>query len=318
MKRKIVSCVTLSLSALLVFGITAQADSPASKPWPTHAPDATPYVRVFDPEAEPPAPEPEPAHYDTVEDAFRSFYEEVNHFYFKDWELEQFRRLPQDEPYSFAPHSWGFSLDEGEAMRIAKLFAAYEGVEARVIAMHQLVDGLDDWSYTPVVTMTPARMFELSAEIDESFHLEQLYDSVRERFDIDWWPGGMSEEAEKFMREQYVQSGGFWFDPEELEAFRRLPPDEETEFWVRCWSPTGWEKNALNSYYALTGHDGCRFRLGMKDNSLESILLLDASPEAMFRLSEKTAGLFLITVPDEEVLAEYDLFFDPEAEVAPE
>jgi hypothetical protein len=78
-----------------------------------------------------------------------------------------FRSLPQDEPFSFVPHSPRDELDEGEAMRTARLFDALEGIDARVIAQHTLFEGLDDWGYLTVVTMTPARLFELSEELDE-------------------------------------------------------------------------------------------------------------------------------------------------------
>ena len=80
-----------------------------------------------------------------------------------------FRSLPPDEPYSFVPHSARFELDEGEDMRMARCFDALDGLDARVIARHELLEGLDTWGYLTVVTMTPARFFELSEEAGEPF-----------------------------------------------------------------------------------------------------------------------------------------------------
>ena len=149
----------------------------SANPWPTHAPGATPYVHTMSETA--PAPEPQEGEvFETMEDLWDSIYERFGHFYSKKDELEMFRELPQNDPYSFVPHSPRDVLDEGEAMRTAKLFAALEGVDARVIAMHQIVDGLDDWGFMTVLTMTPARLFELSEQVDEMYMFEQFYPSV--------------------------------------------------------------------------------------------------------------------------------------------
>jgi hypothetical protein len=164
MKRKksngLILCSLLSLTLL---GGGASADSP-SKPWPTHAPEATPYVRVFDSETAPPRPEGGPVQYGSVEELWDSIKTRFGCFYAKNDELDMFRALPQNEPFSFVPHSPRDELDEGEAMRTARLFDALEGCEARVIAQHTLFEGLDDWGYLTVVTMSPARFFELSEE----------------------------------------------------------------------------------------------------------------------------------------------------------
>ncbi|MBQ9686840.1 MAG: hypothetical protein IJV41_09920 [Oscillospiraceae bacterium] len=181
----------LLIGTLLLSGCAGAAVPPAptaADPWPTHAPDATPYVRTFAGENS----EVRPAEAETaesMEDVWRTIYSEFNNFYFRTEELEMFQALPQDEPYAFVPHTENFVLDEGEAMRMARMFSEKDGCEAEVIAMHQITDGLDDWGFLTVVTVTPARLFELSAEM-ETMMIEQFYPSVRERFDLAYWPDG--------------------------------------------------------------------------------------------------------------------------------
>ncbi len=186
--KKIVSRGILPLIltlAALSGGLRGEAAS-VPEPWPTHAPDATPYVRVYDPAAEPTG-ETEPEQVGSVEEMLASLYEPFGHFYARGEELEMFRALPQDEPFSFVPHSVDFSLEESGAMRLARLFSGKEGCAVVVRAMHQLIQGEDDWAYLPVVTMTPARLFELSEEIGEPLMIEQFYDTVEQRFDQIYW-----------------------------------------------------------------------------------------------------------------------------------
>ncbi len=193
MKRKSLNGVLLC--SLLTLALAGQAHAaPTAKPWPTHAPEATPYVRVNDGSAVY-VGEPEPVYDESPEDFWGRFHEKFGRFYARGEELEMFRSLPQEEPYPFVPHSVRFELDEGEAMRMARYFDALDGVEARVIAQHTLLDGLDDWAYLTVVTMTPARFFELSEEAGEPFSFEQLHDGVRERFDVEYWPGALYEQT---------------------------------------------------------------------------------------------------------------------------
>ena len=137
----------LLLFALALAGCARSAAAPAAasaNPWPTHAPGATPYVHTMSETA--PAPETQEGEvFETMEDLWDSIYERFGNFYAKKDELKMFRELPQNEPYSFVPHSPRDVLDEGEAMRTAKLFDAQDGVEARVIAMHSIVVGVGDW-----------------------------------------------------------------------------------------------------------------------------------------------------------------------------
>ena len=211
--KKIICHGIVLLAALMLAGC-ARAEA-APTPWPTHAPEATPYVRIYNEADVPRADEGE--HFESMEDLWSSIYEEFGCFYAKRDELEMFRSLPQDEPYDFVPHSVRFELDEGEAMRMAKLFDALDGVDARVIAMHTLESGVPDWGFMTVVTMTPARLFALSEELDEHFMFEQFYESVRLRFDIDYWPDGLYDETEAALRD-YERRGCFCFEADTLKA----------------------------------------------------------------------------------------------------
>ena len=215
MKRKSLNGVLLCF--LLTLALAGQAHAaPTAKPWPTHAPEATPYVRVNDGSAVY-VGEPEPVYDESPEDFWGRFHEKFGRFYARGEELEMFRSLPQEEPYPFVPHSVRFELDEGEAMRMARYFDALDGVDARVIAQHTLLDGLDDWGYLTVVTMTPARFFELSEEAGEPFSFEQLYDGVRDRFDVEYWPGALYEQTEEDLK-AYEKRGCFYFEDETLKA----------------------------------------------------------------------------------------------------
>ena len=96
MKRKSLIGGVMFLLLFLVFkGANAEA---APQPWPTHAPEATPYVRVNDGSAVY-AGEPEPVYDESPEDFWGRFHEKFGRFYARGEELEMFRALPQDEPY---------------------------------------------------------------------------------------------------------------------------------------------------------------------------------------------------------------------------
>lgn len=190
---------TIPLLLMLILALTGctHASAAGSTPqpgsaWPTHAPGATPYVRVY------PAGD---AQAESAEFGWDSVYDAFGSFYAKDWELELFRALPQDAPFAFVPFSPHFVMDEGEAMRMARLFDGLDGCSARVIAMHQITDGLDVWGFLTVVEMTPGRLFELSEELDERFRFEQFYSSVEELFDIAYWPEGIHADGEDILRE---------------------------------------------------------------------------------------------------------------------
>jgi hypothetical protein len=302
MKKRITHGIVLLLSFALAGCAYAEAAS-VSKPWPTHAPEATPYVRVYDHEND--TPVDESIHFNSIEELWSSIYEEFGHFYAKKDELEMFRSLPQDEPYSFVPHSARFTLDEGEAMRMARLFDELEGCEVKVIALHQLVDSLDDWGFLTVVTMTPARLFKLSEELDETFMFEQLHDGVRERFDIDYWPDGLYAETVEEL-EGYDNHGCFYFEDGVLEQLEKLDRDTVCDFALYEHIPGGWNRDGQSLIWLLRGREGIELSLYHKKNSLESLCVASMDLAHLSALSDTLPGRYLVKLADEEVLDVYD------------
>ncbi len=128
----------------------------------------------------------------SVEEYVQSFYVVKGSFYFKDWELEMFEALPQDEPYSFVPHPEQFIFNHdqyGEADYIALAEQFVEaGCEAKVKKLYSIEDGYEDIAYLVVVTTTPSHLWELSEDWPEWVYIEQLYPEVDLRFDIPIWP----------------------------------------------------------------------------------------------------------------------------------
>ena len=315
MKRKSLNGVLLC--SLLTLALAGQAHAaPTAKPWPTHAPEATPYVRVNDGSAVH-VGEPEPVYDESPEDFWDRFREKFGRFYARGEELEMFRALPQDEPYPFVPHSVRFELDEGEAMRMARTFDALDGVEARVIAQHTLLDGLDDWCYLTVVTMTPARFFELSQEAGEPFSFEQLYDGVRERFDVEYWPGALYEQTEEDLK-AYEKRGCFYFEDETLEALEKLPRDEVCDFALRAYSPSGWDRNGLMLGHVLWAA-GIDSDLYTYFDKAESVCVVHLTPAELSFWSEKLPGRYLVRLRETDKTARTEpdrsLPFGPNREV---
>ena len=293
MKRKINGLILIPIFALAL-AVGAKADaSPIQKPWPTHAPEATPYVRVYNAEDYPKGGEADPVVYKSIEDMWAHFHEKFGRFYAKSDELEMFRNLPQDEPYPFVPHSTRFELDEGEAMRMARYFDALDGVDARVIAQHTLFEGLDTWDYLTVVTMTPARFFELSEEAGEPFLFEQLYDGVRERFDVDYWPGALYEQTE-----------------EDLKAV--------CDFTLREYTPDGWMQDGLMLAQVLWA-GGIDSDLYTYLDKAESMCVVRLTPAELAFWSEKLPGRYLVKLREADELAQAEpdrsLPFGPNREV---
>jgi len=316
MKRKILN--TALLCSLLTLALAGQAHAAdgAAKPWPTHAPEATPFVRVNDGSAVYEG-EPEPVYDESPEDFWSRFHEKVGRFYVRGEELEMFRALPQDEPYPFVPHSVRFELDEGEAMRMARTFDALDGVDARVIAQHTLLDGQDDWGYITVVTMTPARFFELSEEAGEPFSFEQLYDGVRERFDVDYWPGGLYEKTEEDLK-AYEKRGCFYFEDETLEALEKLSRDEVCDFALREYTPDGWNPSGYQLCHVLY-FSGFASTLYQRKGSAECLCVVSVTPAELSVMSEKLPGRYLVKLAesDRALLDTYEVVlpFDPSREV---
>ncbi len=307
MKKRITHGIVLLLSFALAGCAAAEAASEA-KPWPTHAPEATPYVRIFTPEAAPPQPDTD-AVYITWDDLYARF----GHFYARTEELELFRTLPPDETYSFVLHSELSGLDEGETMRMARLFDRQEGCDARVIAMHGISNGLDDWNFLCVVETTPARLFELSEEMDETFMFEQFYDEVRERFDIPYWPDGLYAESAEALKDYKVR-GCFCFEDETLERLEKLDRNEVCAFSLREYTPSGWNEDANSMLSVLRTRDGVTFSLYYKNEEPESLCVASMTPSRLSMLSDVLPGRYLVRLADEEELSGYDgvLRFSPE------
>lgn len=315
MKRKIVGSILIPVLSFALLGAAADT-SPIIKPWPTHAPEATPYVRVFEDSAVQ-EDQAEPVVYESIEDMWAHFKEKFGRFYAKSDELEMFRNLPQDEPYPFVPHSVRFELDEGEAMRMARYFDALDGVDARVIAQHTLQDGLDTWDYLTVVTMTPARFFELSEEAGEPFSFEQLYAGVRERFDVDYWPGALYEQTEEDLK-AYEKRGCFYFEDETLAALEKLSRDEVCDFTLREYTPDGWMQDGLMLAQVLWAA-GIDSDLYTRRDKAESVCVVRLTPTELSLFSEKLPGRYLVRLREADELAQtepdYRLPFGPNREV---
>ena len=303
--------------ALLTLALAGQAQAePAARPWPTHAPEATPFVRVNDGTAVYEG-EAEPVYDESPEDFWSRFHEKVGRFYVRGEELEMFRNLPQDVPYPFVPHSVRFELDEGEALRMARTFAALDGVDARVIAQHTIFEGQDDWGYLTVVTMTPARFFELSEQVDEPFYIEQFYDGVRERFDVEYWPGGLYEQTEEDLK-AYEKRGCFYFEGETLEALGKLSRDEVCDFALREYTPSGWARDGLTLGYVLWA-SGIDSDLYTYFDKKESVCVVHLTPTELSFWSEKLPGRYLVRLREADELARTEpdrsLPFGPNREV---
>ena len=307
MKVLLNKVLTFVLLTLALSACAQGAAAPTAKPWPTHAPEATPYIRVHDPQTEPPAGETEGESFESMEELWDSIYERFGSFHAKKDELEMFRGLEQDSVYSFVPHSARFVLDEGEAMRMARLFDALDGCEARVIALHQITDGLDDWGFLTVVTMTPARMFELSEELDEEFMIEQFYPQVQERFDIDYWPVGLYQETEELLQGLVIR-GCLYFEPETLEALNDADRSAVLDFALKEFTPSGWSEDGQELLWILRGRDLEGLALYWRAGSGVGGSLCAASMTVsqLSVLSATLPGRYLVSLLDEATADAYD------------
>lgn len=181
------------LSVMCALFLTACGNSSGTaaveteSPWPSHAPDATPYVRLKD-EAE---PAPDEVGESSEPITFDSLYTTEGDFYGNKWEMQMFREeLPQDEPYRFvirtnAMLSGGDTADDHIAL--AKRFTEL-GCEAIVKEMRSIEDGQEYIAWVTIVTTTPSHLWELSDSLGEQLHVEQLYPQVDTRFETQIWP----------------------------------------------------------------------------------------------------------------------------------
>ena len=180
---------------LLLCSCGQRMDTPASagQPWPSHAPESTPYVCTRE----------EAVHRhleeslqdsdrggESWEETLDSIYSFKGCFRMKDWEKKMFEELPQDEPYNFVIHTLRFLRGDGgleEHIALAQEFVNL-GCEAQVKQMDAIQDGKHTIDYITVVTATPAHMWELADTMDQFLFIEQLYESVDYRFDTVVWP----------------------------------------------------------------------------------------------------------------------------------
>lgn len=157
-------------------------------PWPSHAPEATPYVRKADASTIPPDPDTNAETYNSLEELLASIYKQEANFFILDWELEMFKALPQDEPYNFVVHLEPLTgLELETAMAAAQEFYKL-GVKSEVRANHSIYGGTDDWAYTCIIQCTPEKLWEISSLTENLYHVEQLYETVAQRFDTLIWP----------------------------------------------------------------------------------------------------------------------------------
>ena len=76
----------LTLALILAGCAQGSAAAPTAKPWPTHAPEATPYVRVYDGTAAYEG-EAEPVEFESIEDMWGHFKTQFGRFYARGEEL---------------------------------------------------------------------------------------------------------------------------------------------------------------------------------------------------------------------------------------
>lgn len=197
----------------------AQQDTPTLEEG-SHGADATPFVRtdsMFAKTQEQETAESlnEPEQSDTYvyaswEEMLESIYEREGNFFLNNADLAEFHEWAQDEPRDFVIHAEpGVHGDErAEALRdendvitdwaeyirimneydmqTAETFAAL-GCPTRVCTISSIEDGEEIQDYICIITVTPARLWELSGQVEELYYVERLWDSVKARFDETVW-----------------------------------------------------------------------------------------------------------------------------------
>ena len=194
MKHRIILLLFLCTVFLTACGNRSEsATITPESPWPSHAPDATPYVRLQSETGGMPAPgngQGQTESYGSYEDFISSIYAQEGNFYGKDWELQMFMELPQNEPYPFVIRTNAMlqgadTVDDHIAL--AQRFVEL-GCEAKVKEMRSVEDGKEYLAWVTIITTTPSHLWELSDNLEEQLHVEQLYQSVDIRFDTVVWP----------------------------------------------------------------------------------------------------------------------------------
>ena len=164
----------------------------SSSPWPSHEPEATPFIRLKSEVSSAPYPEAE-GHvkvFASEEEMIRSIYAVEGKLYFKDWELQMFKELPQEEPYDFVIRT-DVMLNGGDTVedyiRLAQQFSDL-GCQTRVKEMRAVFEGQEEFGWITIVNTTPSHLWELSTQVEDWLHVEQLYPQVDLRFETQIWP----------------------------------------------------------------------------------------------------------------------------------
>ena len=205
------------LAAAITVLLTGCADTGAARQdTPTleegsHGADAAPFIRTDSMFAEEPGQGMDDTHaYASWEEVLEALYAREGSFFLRENDMEEFRRWAQDEPREFVIHPEpgtdgdermaaisdenGAITDLNEYIRIrneydmqtAETFAAL-GCPVRVCAASGIENGEEVSGYICIITVTPARLWELSGQVEGLYTVERLWDSVKARHDETVW-----------------------------------------------------------------------------------------------------------------------------------
>ena len=147
--------------------------------------------------------------YESWDEVLEQIYKREGSFFLRRDDMEEFHEWAQDEPRDFVIHPEpgadgdkrteaisedGMITDMNEYTRLrneydmktAETFASL-GCPVRVCAESSIEDGEEMKDYVCIITVTPARLWELSGQVDGLYYVERLWDSVKERFDETVW-----------------------------------------------------------------------------------------------------------------------------------
>lgn len=185
----------------------------------SHGADETPFIRTDSMRSEPSGQETEESWnepeqsdnqiYESWDEVLEQIYKREGNFFLRKDDMEEFHEWAQDEPRDFVIHPEpgadgdkrteaisedGMITDMNEYTRLrneydmktAETFAAL-GCPVRVCAESSIEDSEEMKDYVCIITVTPARLWELSGQVDGLYYVERLWDSVKERFDETVW-----------------------------------------------------------------------------------------------------------------------------------
>ena len=147
--------------------------------------------------------------YESWDEMLESIYKREGNFFLRKDDMEEFHEWAQDKPRDFVIHPEpgadgdkrteaisedGMITDMNEYTRIrneydmktAETFAAL-GCPVRVCAESSIEDSEEMKDCVCIITVTPARLWELSGQVEGLYYVERLWDSVKERFDETVW-----------------------------------------------------------------------------------------------------------------------------------